>query len=371
MHILRIANFVSPTSGGIKTALRHWGQVYREQGHQVSLIIPGPGPETEETEQGTVYRLPAVPIPGQGYSVMVNPRAMARLVQRIAPDTIEVSDRLTTRWLGSWARARGIGSMMISHENVTGILQRRTPLPARLGMGVADRLNRASARDYDMIVCPSEFAADEFHRFGAADVHVVPLGVDLDTFRPAADHVTLTPDGRPREDSVLQIIHCGRLAPEKNPSLSLETMRTLHADGVRAHLTVLGHGPLRNRLMDASENLPVTFHSYISDRDTLAQVMARANVAIAPGPVETFGLAALEALACGVPTVCPDEGALQEVVGDAGIAAPSHPRDFADAVRTLASLGSARTAARAQAETFNWRTSAARMLELHAQLSRH
>ena len=34
MHILRVANFVSPTSGGIKTALRHWGEVYRERGHR-------------------------------------------------------------------------------------------------------------------------------------------------------------------------------------------------------------------------------------------------------------------------------------------------------------------------------------------------
>lgn len=370
MHILRIANFVSPTSGGIKTALRHWGQVYRDRGHQASLIIPGPGPDVEETEQGTIYRLPAVPIPRRGYSVMVQKGRLARLVEQIAPDTIEVSDRLSTRWLGSWARERGIGSMMISHENVTGILARRTPLPARTGAAIADRLNGASARDYDMIVCPSEFAAQEFSRLGVTSVHVVPLGVDLQTFRPSPEYTHLAPDGSPRVDRGLQIIHCGRLAPEKNPSLSIEALRVLHEQGIRAQLTVLGHGPLRPKLMDASDDLPVTFHSYITGRDALAAVMGRADVAIAPGPVETFGLAALEAMACGVPTVCPDEGALQEVVGDAGIAAPSDPQSFADAVRTLAALASARTAAREQAETFNWQTSGDRMLELHGQIVR-
>lgn len=41
-------------------------------------------------------------------------------------------------------------------------------------------------------------------------------------------------------------------------------------------------------------------------------------MAIAPGPAETFGLAALEALACGTPVVVSAESALPEVVGDAG-----------------------------------------------------
>src|SRR5699024_8711821 len=130
--------------------------------------------------------------------------------------------------------------------------------------------------------------------------------------------------GRSRaEDDALHIIHCGRLAPEKNPQLSIETVRVLMRRGVRAHLTVLGHGPLRDELIERSQDLPVTFHSYINGRAELAAVMRRADVAIAPGPLETFGLAALEALACGVPTVCPDEGALAEVVRDGGIAAPS------------------------------------------------
>ena len=56
MHILRVANFVSPTSGGIKTALREWGEVYRARGHRVSLIIPEDGvnpPVTEEDRKST------------------------------------------------------------------------------------------------------------------------------------------------------------------------------------------------------------------------------------------------------------------------------------------------------------------------------
>lgn len=372
MHILRVANFVSPTSGGIKTALRHWGELYQERGHRVSLIIPAASrdePRVAQESQGTVYRMPATPIPGKGYSLMWGRAELRRLMDDLDPDTIEVSDRSTLRWMGRWARRQDIGSIMISHENMTGIMVRRTPVPDVPAVWMADFINTRSAHDYDVIVCPSRFAAEEFHRLGFP-ARVVELGVDLDVFHPDDSHQRLTPGGRSRaEDDALHIIHCGRLAPEKNPQLSIETVRVLMRRGISVHLTVLGHGPLRDELIERSQDLPVTFHSYINGRAELAAVMRRADVAIAPGPLETFGLAALEALACGVPTVCPDEGALAEVVRDGGTAAPSDPARFADAVLELSERPGARRLAREQAETFNWGHSADHMLQVHEELA--
>ena len=371
MHILRVANFVSPTSGGIKPALQHWGEVYQERGHRVSLIIPattGDEPVTQEA-QGTVYRVPATPIFSTGYSLMVGRARLSRLMEEIAPDSLEVSDRATTRWMGRWARRRGIGSIMISHENMTGIMVRRTPVPDVPAVWAADFINRRSADDYDVIVCPSRFAAEEFHRNGIP-ARVVELGVDLEVFHPDDSYERLAPDGSHRtDDDALLIIHCGRLAPDKNPQLSIETVRHLVRRGVNTRLTVLGHGPLRDELIEHSSDLPVTFHSYINGRTELANVMRRADIAIAPGPLETFGLAALEALACGVPTVCPDEGALAEVVRGGGIAAPSDPEKFADAVLELRARPRARELAREQAETFNWDRSSDEMLAIHQELA--
>jgi alpha-1,6-mannosyltransferase len=366
MRIVRIANFVSPTSGGIKTALREWGQVYRARGHEVSLVIPGPGPTVVHQEQGTVHHLPAVPVGSTGYSVILRRSAVTDLLAQLSPDTVEVSDRSTLRWTGSWARRHGVGSIMISHEHLTGILERRTPVPDRPAHALADTVNRRSAASYDAIVCPSAFAAQEFTRIGVP-AEVVPLGVDLATFVPGDPPPT---DPAPGSGRPARVIHCGRLSPEKNPGLSIRTLQTLLDRGVAAHLTVLGTGPMRDALMDLAEDLPVTFRPYITDRRQLASEMAAADVAIAPGPVETFGLAALEALACGIPTVCPVEGALGEVVGDGGLVARSHPGAFADAVVQLLHRPGARAAARRQAERFTWETSAERMLSIHERVRR-
>lgn len=365
MHIVRIANFVSPTSGGIKTALRQWGEVYLERGHQVSLIIPEDrtNPALSQESQGMVYRVPARAVPRTGYSLIWSRAGLASLMSAIRPDSLEVSDRSTLRWTGRWAARHDprVGSVMISHEHMSGIMERRTPLSPRPAHRVADFVNRRSAREYDAIVCPSQFAAQEFQRTGI-DAHVVPLGVDLATFAP---HRAPSPRaGRP-----LQIIHCGRLSSEKNPGLSIDTVRELRGRGLDVQLTVLGHGPMREQLMKKAANQPVTFHPYISDRRDLADAMVMADVAIAPGPVETFGLAALEALACGVPTVCPAQGALGEVVGQGGVTAPSTAQAFADGVQALLERPDARARARAQAERFTWGASADRMLAIHRRVA--
>jgi alpha-1,6-mannosyltransferase len=64
----------------------------------------------------------------------------------------------------------------------------------------------------------------------------------------------------------------------------------------------------------------VRFLGHVVDRHGLAALLATADVVLAPGPVEMFGLAALEALASGTPVVVDAASALPEVIGEAGVA---------------------------------------------------
>src|SRR5689334_21121734 len=105
-------------------------------------------------------------------------------------------------------------------------------------------------------------------------------------------------------DDVLTL-QCGRHSPEIKPRRSLAAVEGLRASGVRSVLVVAGAGPLRQALQEeaADRGLPVRFLGHVSDPIELATLLAGVDVAIAPGPVETFGLAALETLASGTPVV--------------------------------------------------------------------
>jgi alpha-1,6-mannosyltransferase len=371
MRIVRLANFVAPRSGGLRTSLAELGAGYLAAGHEPVLVIPGERDGDERCAQGRVItlRAPRVPFTG-GYRVLWRRRRLARLLAALRPDALEVSDRTTLRWTGAWAREHGVPAVMVSHESVTALLK-LTPLKlTRLGLGraVADWLNRRTARAYHRVICTTDWAAAEFGRIGAGNVVRVPLGVDLDTFSPRAGKVRSRYVGQGQ----ILLVHCGRLSAEKRPQRSLTTLATLRAAGLPVRLVVAGDGPLRSRLVrrGARAGLPVTFAGFLPGRADLAALLASADVAIAPGPAETFGLAALEALACGTPVVVSAESALPEVVGEAGASVAGE--DLAAGVLAVLARPerSRRAAARARAEQYDWGTAVRGFLAAHGTLGR-
>ncbi|MYS19528.1 alpha-1,6-mannosyltransferase [Streptomyces sp. DvalAA-14] len=366
LRIVRIANFVTPVSGGLRTALRHLGEGYAAAGHEPVLVIPGATTSDELTAQGRVITLPGPEIPGTGgYRVLARRAPVEAVLESLRPDRLEVSDRTTLRWTGEWARRHRVPAVMVSHESADGVLG-TWGLSAGTARRTADALNRRTARSYTKVLCTTAWAAAEFERIGARNVVRAPLGVDLARWHP--DFRDPAVHRRYALGAPVLLVMCSRLSPEKKPDTALHTLARLRAEGVDASLVVAGEGPLRARLTTyaRSARLPVTFLGHIASRDELAAVLASADVALAPGPVETFGLAALEALGSGTPVVVSSRSALPSLVGPAGAAADT-PAEYAAAVRRLLTVPVAerRARARTRAELYTWPAA------VHAFLTAH
>ncbi|MEJ3653787.1 glycosyltransferase [Actinomycetes bacterium KLBMP 9759] len=362
MRIVALANFYGPRSGGLRTALHHLGAGYAGRGHEVVLVVPGRRAAHELLPTG-VRRItvPAPLLPGTGGYRAVDPWRVRRLLERLRPDAVEVSDRLTLRGLGAWARRAGVPSVVISHERLDRLLTQFL-LPGQVAARVADAANTRMAAAYDTVVCTTGFARAEFDRIGARNVVQVPLGVDLRTFTPARHDRLLRSTLAAGADALL--VHCGRLSPEKHPERSIDTVAALRAAGRSVRLVVAGDGPRRPSLERRAAGLPVTFLGFVPSRARLAGLLASADVSLAPGPHETFGLSALEALASGTPVVVSASSALPEIVGRSGAAAADTPDAFAAGVTTLlaADEQGRRHAARTRAERYEWSTSVDHML---------
>lgn len=367
LRIVRLANFVTPASGGLRTALRELGKGYAAAGHEPVLIVPGDVESDRMTPQGRVITLPGPELPGTGgYRVLAARRRLRDVLELLEPDRIEVSDRTTLRWTGEWARRHRIPSVMVSHETADGVL-RTWGLSESVAARTADRLNRRTAWAYSRIVCTTEWAEREFIRIGARNVVRAPLGVDLRRCRPGRRSTVLR--AKHAAGAEVLLLLCSRLSVEKRPGMALDALAELRERGVRASLVVAGDGPLRAALIRRAraERLPAQFLGYVGDREAVADLQAAADICLAPGPAETFGLSALEALACGTPVVASASSALPEVIGDAGAAALDTPTDFADAVQKLVARpeGERREAARARAELFDWQRSVDAFLAAH------
>ncbi|MFI9820082.1 glycosyltransferase [Streptomyces sp. NPDC052013] len=367
LRIVRLANFVAPASGGLRTALRELGKGYRAAGHEPVLVVPGERESDRETEQGRVITLPGPQLPGTGgYRVLTDKRRLAGLLGELAPDRLEVSDRTTLRWTGRWARRERIPAVMVSHETADGVL-RTWGLPEGAARRAADALNTRTAHTYARVVCTTEFAAREFVRIGARNVVRAPLGVDLVERNPALRDPGLRERYARAGETLL--VMCSRLSVEKRPGTALDAVQALAPRGRRAVLVVAGDGPLRARLEQRAREraLPAVFLGHVRDRGLLGALQASADVCLAPGPAETFGLSALEAMACGTPVVASASSALPEVIGAAGAVADDRGEAFADAVELVlaAREEDRREAARARAECFGWDTAVAAFLAAH------
>ncbi len=362
MRVVQVANFYGPRSGGLRTAVDRLGAEYCATGHEVFLIVPGSHADRTRLSTGVIrITLPAKLIPLTGGYRAVLPGPVKAMLETLRPDALEVSDRLTLRSLGRWGRERDATTVMISHERLDRLAGQI--LPRRPARSLADYANGRTAADYDTVVCTTAFAREEFDRIGATNVVTVPLGVDLQTFHPRRHSALLRRQwATPRQ---LLLVHCGRLSVEKRADRSIDALAALCDSGVDARLVVVGEGPLRAKLQRQAAGLPIDFTGFIASRHTVAGLLASADVTLAPGPHETFGLAALESLACGTPAVVSRTSALTEIITpDSGASAENHPEAIARAVSMVIRRPEhyRRSCARRRAETFTWQRAAEGML---------
>jgi D-inositol-3-phosphate glycosyltransferase len=175
-------------------------------------------------------------------------------------------------------------------------------------------------------------------------IAVIPCGVDTELFRPgeqAAARAALGLDGGP------QVLYVGRLAPIKGLETLLDGMARLRASGSGVHLTIVGgdadepldghEAELRSRLARLALGDAVTFVG-AQPQERLRTWYVAADATVLPSYYESFGMVALEAMACGSPVVASRVGGLQTTVrhGVTGLLVPDHdPAALADALTRL------------------------------------
>ncbi len=149
---------------------------------------------------------------------------------------------------------------------------------------------------------------------------VIYNGVDSAHFEPV---VVFEAARRLREKlgvkpSGLLIGTVGRLAPEKNQDVLLQTLRRLRVARVDAHLVIAGDGPLREQLLRRAASLEVADRiTFIGEMDDVRPVLAAMDVFVLPSvSVESFSNAALEAMSMCRPVILSDIGGAREMIDD-------------------------------------------------------
>jgi glycosyltransferase involved in cell wall biosynthesis len=205
---------------------------------------------------------------------------------------------------------------------------------------------------------PTAELGEELTRRGFHNVKVVARGVDTNLFNSKRRSTTLRQQWGVEEYQPV-VLSVGRLAPEKNLSLLVQTYHQMKSSNPDIRLVIVGDGPSRDMIRKAC---PDAIFAGVQTGDVLATHYASADIFLFPSLSETYGNVTLEALASGLACVAFNYAAASERIrnGVNGLLAPCDEAHlFVDHAVKLASDDAQRLSLRLNAEQsvvpFDWK----------------
>ncbi len=300
LRIADVAIFYGERSGGIRTYLEAKADFARRTGaFEHHLVFPGrpqaAGDDAHRHEQRSL-RLAA----SNGYRIPLGSGGLISTLKALEPDVVMLHDPFWTPRL-SCRCAHELGATVIAvHHSSAALHAAGIPGPQEFYKAALRRWYRRAYLDVDAIMSVVDPGPDA-HR---PSTLALRLGLDP-AFRPQSHAV--------RGDHVLYV---GRLSREKGVR---ELLEAAAASSEPWQLVLVGTGPAGDALSERAGHLGiasrVTFTPYMSNRDALAREYASARCVVLPGAYETFGLAALEAAACGAAVVTASTTPAAELLG--------------------------------------------------------
>lgn len=354
---VHLTNYYHKNSGGISTSYNALLDAAGRHKRLMRLIVPGEKASVEiVNDYAKIFYVPADPAPAfdQRYRIirpwqyLPSGSAIRKILLAEMPDLIEVTDKYTLSMLGAMIRVgkfQQIGRPALVHfscermdDNVKTFLTGRN-----IGKRFARRvMGNFIIPSFDYHIANSPYTAEEFYlsvsktekpsrsewfyekcwrwlngpRVALEErVFVCPRGVDIDQYSPSrksdAIRKELIARARIPENAII-LLYAGRISPEKNVGLLLEIMQVLAKEKQDFRLLIAGAGPKENWVKEKTENLIPEKIIQLGhlEKETLADYYANVDIFVHPNPREPFGIAPLEAMASGVPTVAPNAGGL-------------------------------------------------------------
>lgn len=261
-----------PQTNGVVTTLKATIERLGRMGHEVRVISPQgrlsiPAPSYPE------IRLAIAP----GFHI-------AREIKSFRPHAIHIP---TEGPIGvaarRYCRRHGLPFTTSYHTRYPEYLNARWPIPLSVSYAWLRRFHNAAARTF----VASNSLRKQLSDKGFPHLHLWQRGVDLQLFRPLPEKKPQELEGLPRP----VMAYMGRVAIEKN----IDAFLRLKLPGTKL---IIGNGPARADLAAKYPDAQFIGYRY---GDELAAMLSAADVFVFPSLTDTFGLAMIEAMACGLP----------------------------------------------------------------------
>ena len=317
LHILQICS--SSATSGAERHVYSLSTKLQKRGHQVSVATPGHGWLTSILEQDSIP-VARTRMKGTGWFRTVG--MLTRLVRRNKVQVIHA--HLT--------RSAYIGYLV---GMVTGV-----PVITSVHIANHDQIYRRLARRKNRLVAVSNFVAGMLHGQGVPERYIDTIynGTDFIDIEATESTPSLEELGVPRDRRIVGLI--GKVCRDKGQVEMIHAMGAIREQHPDAHLLLVGRldedyrGDIDRAIAESGTQERVTLTGVRHDIPALLDAFTLSTL---PSRMETFGVAAIEAMARGKAVVASKVGALPEVVrhGSTGLLVDLRPESIAEAVSYL------------------------------------
>ncbi len=404
VHTCPMAALGGKETGGMNVYVRELSRELGARGVFVDIYTRSQNPAIERVRplwpNVRVIHLPAGPEEPYHKDLVYNhlPEFVARLRSFAATEDITYDLIHSHYWLSGWvarelAREDSTPTVHMFHTLARGkdiVAQNKAQKETATRIRVEDEL----MRDTDRIIAATPLDKLQMLELYGVDpdrVVVIPLGVDLEMFRPIPKHEAREAIGVDLPEEQRLILFVGRLDPIKGLETLLKAICELTelAPGLAKDLclAVIG-GDEENDGSDIAGALEcldklkdeVGLHDLVAflgsrAQDALPHYYSAAEVCVVPSHYESFGLVALEAMACGTPVIASRVGGLQQTVEDGvtGYLVPAGDQNaLAEKLRLVLADGELRQRlaanARHKAQEYTWQRVATRVINVYEEL---
>jgi len=349
MVICDITQFYSETSGGIKTYLEAKGNYIAGSGKwKQVMIVPYKDDVIDEMPGRTVYKLKAYPFPwNRQYRLILNPAKCCRLLIKEKPDIIEVGSPDMLSWIAiRYAKKHDIPCIGFYHSDYPDTYfqfatkRDRFKRLATFPHWLAWEYTKLLYNKFEVTLVASSGLKEKLLKNGIRNAHLVPLGVDTNIFTPDKKNSSLIKN-LGLERGLSTVLYIGRLSNDKCFGLFVDSVKALWVYR-KTNCLIAGEGPLRGLALRFQKEFPehVRYLGYVS-KEMVAMLYASSDVLLLPSKHETFGLAALEGLASGIPVVYQKTyGFSDTLCNEAGFLVDDPcPKSFASVVLKVLNIG--------------------------------
>jgi glycosyltransferase involved in cell wall biosynthesis len=305
LRVALVCDWFLPRQGGIELHLRDLALALRRLGVDARVVTTTRGPEV--VDDVPVHRVPGPLAPGAGFAF--TPGALARVGEVIRREGFDVvhahaSVISPVAYAGALAGAReGLPSVVTFHS----MLHRSSFL-----LGASEALFGWSRERILLSAVSSVVAAQAARWIPGAGVCVLPNGIDVPWWR---EGVSVS-----KPDDEIVFVSAMRLSRKKRPERLVRAFASavrFNAGTPAMRLVVAGGGPERGSLRRLADSLGVGAMIDLPgqlSRDELRALYARSHVFVLPSERESFGIAALEARAAGLPVIAMLAGGARDFI---------------------------------------------------------